>query len=103
MSSKYKKIIIDENSQCPNPGMKINVTAEMWYDIMHHTHESNGSSDASEDVGQKITVLAATINELIELIKTQSQQIQSMQDSIDKLNKYVEEDLFISDTASQNI
>ena len=71
MSNKsiYPEIIIDENAQCANPEMPINVTAEMWYDIMHHTHSAGGTSD-SESENAAISALLSRITELENKVET---------------------------------
>jgi len=93
--SKYPQIITDPNGNTANSDTQIiRMTAEMLYDIMHHTHAAKdiegyvqGGVDESmrqtiEELNTKVNKQDQTISELKNTINLQDQAIKKMVDAI---------------------
>lgn len=111
-TSKYEEILIDKSNQSVNPSLKHELTVEEYFDLLHHTHTASSivqSSDtgaqlqSSEEILDKLNesldalrTQSELITNLTAQIEAQNETISNMQKSIDTLNNYVDQDIFIN-------
>lgn len=94
-TTEYSKIIMNEDKQSAIPGLNRNITAEEYYDIMHHTHNMSDLISDVEEEEQNNTSTTPSLNitddmtdaEKIEVLST---ALASIQETIGDIETAIE-------------
>ena len=85
MSSKYPKIMFDQDVNLANKNINTVLTTEEKYDLFHHTHEGiDGVDEKIEEVNRALAEVTASLEALERMKEELDQRLDEVEEIISK-------------------
>lgn len=91
----YPEILIDKQTNLPNPDGYFKLTFEQYYDLLHHTH--NIADIPGAESSETIQALKQRINEMEEALDALTIKYNELKEKADSIAEQIESEVDIAD------